>query len=180
MLLFRRCERVPGGFQESLCIDPVQIQIEIHFRQIALVLRAVVRAEPDRIAVVVQRQAGHHRIEIDHADPASGRLVYQDIIQFCIVVRDAQREFPGVKKIHQHGAVLFSGEHKLRLLPDVLCAAAGILPERPLEIAEPVARIMEPRDRLVQGGCVVARKEHLELPERLSALVELLRPLHRL
>ncbi len=61
----------------------------VTLRQILLVLRGRAGGGAHHVAEIVERQAGHHGVEIDDADGFAGRVVEQHVVELGVVVRDA-------------------------------------------------------------------------------------------
>ncbi len=68
VLPFRRRQESARLLDEALRQGLEQVDIDGDLRQVPLILRRRAGGRPDEVAEIVDGQAGHHRVEIDHAD----------------------------------------------------------------------------------------------------------------
>ena len=112
-LLFERRQNGAGRLEEALCEELVKFQAHVDLREVLLVLEGRARAETDAVAEIVVDKARHDRVEVDDAQRFARVAVEQDVIELRVIVRDAQREFPGGKQAGQRRSVLFVREDEV-------------------------------------------------------------------
>lgn len=81
------------------------------FGKVAFVLLGRTGCAPHNVAEIIEREAGHHGIEVDHAKSLAGGLVEDDIVQLGVVVRDAL----GQLRIEQEAGHRLMGEGEFDL-----------------------------------------------------------------
>ena len=93
---------------------------------------------------------------------------------------DAQRQLARRQQIHHDVIIRFAGADKLDLALHLGGTAHAVLGHGALEIGEALGRVVEVRDRLMQGVGRVVGQLMLEVTKRNGALVKILGGLHLL
>ena len=75
--------------------------------KIGLILCCRIAAEPDAVAEVIAKRAGHDGIEVDNGDPFARFVVQHHVVEFRIVVRHAERDLPRCDLVHELTAEVF-------------------------------------------------------------------------
>ena len=154
-----------GPLQEALGIGIKQVQVEVDLVHVPLVLVAVVGAEPDGVAEVVDRQAGHHGIQVDDAHRLAGLAVHQHIVQLGVVVGDPQGQLSPTQGLQHHGTVGLPGGYKVQLGAYLLHSSHRIGGHHFLQPGQPGLGVVEVGDGLVQSLRRVVLQHPLELAE---------------
>ncbi len=103
------------------------------------------------------QQARHDGVKVDDAKTLAGRFVEQDIVQLGVVVGDAQRQLARCQQIHHNVILCFAGADKLNFALHLCGTTHAVFGHGALKISEALGRVVEVRDRLMQGvGRVVA------------------------
>jgi len=179
-LLFQRGERFSCCLQEALGVNFKQFHAEIDFREVSFVLGAVVGTEADRIPKIIGSKPRHDRVKVDDAKTLAGRFVEQNVVQLGVVVGDAQRQLTRRQQIHHNVILCFAGADKLNFALHLCGTTHAVFGHGALEVSETLGRIVEVRDRLMQGVCRIFSQLMLEIAKCNSALVKILSRLHLL
>ena len=137
-------------------------------RQVAVVLVARIGIRADRIAEIVERRGGHHRVEVDGAEHLA-LFVEQDVVDLRVVVRHAGRDRTvlDLRPEREHlGAPRLDPADLPR---EVHFAPCGIAGQGGVPLSETVADVMEPFDRLRQRFGEIVQLG-LEFPDAFAAL----------
>ena len=164
-----------GSFQEAPGVGFKQVDVEIDLAEILLVLLAVVGAEANRVAEVVDAQTRHGGVQVDDADDLVGSPVNEDIIELCVVVGDPQRQLSLPQSGKRHGAVRFPVEDKLDFLFHILGTVHFVGGQGGLKLGKPVLGIVEVHDGLVKGFRGIVMEQVLEPAEGPGGGLEKLR-----
>ena len=121
ILQLRRGQASPRPLQEAPGEHLVQRNVKIDFRQVLLVLHAVVRAKADGVAEVVDGETRHGGVQIDDADALMGVPVDQDVIQLRVIVGDPKRKLSLPQRPQSNAAVRFPPQNELNLRGYPLC-----------------------------------------------------------
>ena len=148
--------------QEAPDVAAVQLDIETDLAQILLVLGAVVGAEADGVAEVVDGKAGHGGVEIDDAHTFLGFFVNEDVVELGVVVGNPQGKLPFPQGVQGHGAVRLSVEDKLNFLLHLPGPSQLVRFQRRQEFGEPILGVVEVHNGLVEGLGGVVREKPLK------------------
>ena len=61
-------ERAVRALQKAPGVDVVELDVKIHLGEVPLILGAVVGAETDGVAEVIDGEPGHHGVQVDDTD----------------------------------------------------------------------------------------------------------------
>ena len=165
VLQFRRGQGALAALQEAPGVDLIQAHVKIHLGQILFVLGAVVGAEADGVAEVVDGQAGHGGVKVDDADALAGGPINENVVQLGVVVGDPQGQLPLSQGFHSHGTVRLTGQNKVHFRPAGVCQVFGGSGQGGLELAQPVLGVVEVHNGLVEGFSGVVLQHALEVAE---------------
>ena len=140
----------------------------------------MVGAEADGIPKIIGSKPRHDRVKVDDAKTLAGRFVEQDVVQLGVVVSDAQRQFTRRQQVHHDMILCFAGADKLNFALHLCGTTHAVLSHGALEVSEALRRVVEVRDRLMQGVCRIFSQLMLEIAKCNSALVKILSRLHLL
>ena len=93
---------------------------------------------------------------------------------------DAQRQLTRRQQIHHNVILCFAGADKLNFALHLCGTTHAVFGHGALKISETLGRIVEVRDRLMQGVCRIFSQLMLEIAKCNSALVKILSRLHLL
>ena len=81
------------GVEIALQERLVHVELQPDLIQILLILCGGVGAETDAVAEIIERQAGHYGVEVYNADAFIRLVVKHDVVELCVVMRNAKRIF---------------------------------------------------------------------------------------
>ena len=163
-----------AGRDEALREAAVQGQIQPDPVEIPLVLRSRGRAEADGIAEIEGHQAGHHRIEVDHAQGLAGPAVQHDVVEFGVVMGHPQGQLAALPHPLQGSGFLLPGEDEIDLPLYPRSPAHGVGGQRLPEYAVAVRGVVKVGDGLMEGLGGEIRQHPLKAAEGDGALVQVL------
>jgi len=119
--------------------------------QVPLVLGRGVRGGAGHVAKIVQREAGHDRVEVDDAERLPRGVVEHDVVEFRIVMGDTLRRVPAGLEVEQpvHQALAPADKPDLRRHPGDPPGRIGA--DRALQRLEAPAGVVKIGDRLAQA-----------------------------
>ena len=164
-----------GPLQETPGVDLVQPDVEIDLAQILFILLAVVGAEADGVAEVVDGKARHGGVQINDADTLVGSAVDEDVVELGVIVGNPQRELAAAQRFQCHGAVGLPIQYELDIGGDVLGPAQLVGSQRGLKFGKPILGVVEVHNRFVQGSGGIALQQVLEPAEGPGGGLEQLR-----
>ncbi len=179
-MLFSLRQMRAARAQEAAGIGLKQRQGQRYKRQIALILGGGIRAKADGIAKVIGRRAGHHGIQINHAQRLHRRCVQDHVVQLGIVMRNAQGDFALSQCIHQPSGPRLARQGKINFTLNARRAAQRVALNRRVQRLKTARGIMKMRDGFTQQAGVKIAQLHLKLTESRAALLKIRRIARRL
>lgn len=161
-----RRQASPRPLQEAPGEHLIQRNVKIDFRQVLLVLHAVVRAEADGVAEVVDGETRHGGVQIDDADALMGVPVDQDVIQLRVIVGDAKRKLSLPQRPQSNAAVRFPPQNELNLRGYPLCPVQLIGFQRGKKLLKAAFGVVEMGNGLMERPGGIIPEHVLEPPER--------------
>ena len=153
------------------------IHARIDLGEVLLILGRVGRGGAAHIAEVIERQARHHRVQVDHADAATGLVVQHHVVELGVVVRHALGDLALLATLQQTAEGVGARHDEVDLGLDVLGAVEGVLLDGGLERLVALHGVVEVGDRLMEAGVGEVRHHVLEAGEGLAHQFRLLRAL---
>ena len=162
---FVGCEDFGGLAQEAVCKSPKDVEVDAGFVRVLAVFLGEVRGKANGVAEIVGHEARHDGVQVDDDDGLSGGLIEQDVVDFGVVVGDANRKLSPLFHIGQLAGELLNAQKVVQLFLHVLYAAEAVLLRVLDERFVTLARIVEIRDGVAQLRRVKVGQGHLEIAE---------------
>ncbi len=163
----RRRQEAAGSCEVALHQGREHLGPQRDARQVALVFGRGAGGSSHEVAEVVEHQAGHHGVEIDHAERLARPVVEQHVVELGVVVGDALRKDALLLEVEQSIHQRLARPDEVELGP-----AAGQPPplvtlRRREQRLEARPRVVEARNRLVQTRAGEVGQLRLEVAEGL-------------
>ena len=143
--------------------------LHLDLGEVALVFEGGAGGGADHVAKIVEGQAGHDGVQVDHAHGLAAFGVEHDVVELGVVVGDAFGDLAAGVGVKQDVHDRFVVEGELDLGPGALDAAAMVVLDGLLEGGEAFAGVMEIGDGFDQAAREVGNQV-LEPPEGLARL----------
>ena len=147
-----------GGFaEEAVGKGPEDVQVNAGAGGVEGVFLGEVGGKTHGIAEVVPHEAGHNRVQVDDHEGLMGLLVEEDVVDFRVVMGDAQRQPALGKHIGEETGLLLNGEEIVKLASGFLHTAVRIGVGVGDELFVALAGVVEVRDGIEElGGIEIA------------------------
>ena len=116
-------QRAGRALEVAPRVDVKEGDVEVDLREIALILRAVVRAETDRVAEIVDRIARHYRIKINYAHRLSCVFIKQDIVHFSVIMSHLKRKLACFMRVLKRIHIFFASDNEIYFILNAFGAA---------------------------------------------------------
>ena len=146
------------------------------FLRSLLVLQGRAGRGPDDVAKIIERAAGHDRIQVHHAHGFAGRVVEHHVVELGVVVGDALGQARRLQDPGHRSAV----QGELNLRPGKPGAVGRVRGDGGFQFGKAPRGVVEVWNGVVQSRSRQIGQQLLEPPEGSGRLKGLLRKFHRI